>query len=212
MKITKFGHCCLLIEEQGVRILTDPGMYTTKQNELKNIDILLITHEHGDHYHIDSVKEIVKNNPNIEIITNTAVGKLLDKEGIKYQIIEHEGGMTIKNISIGGFGNEHIEIYDPIIPRVQNTGYMIAEKFFYPGDVFFNPQIPVDVLALPVAGPWCKVKDTIEYALSIKPRIVFPVHDAVLKNPGMSHRVPGLALEKNNIKFVVFDLEKEYEL
>ncbi|MBI2052837.1 MAG: MBL fold metallo-hydrolase, partial [Candidatus Ryanbacteria bacterium] len=29
MKITKFGHCCLLIKENGVRILTDPGTYST---------------------------------------------------------------------------------------------------------------------------------------------------------------------------------------
>ena len=38
MNITKLGHCCLLIEEKGLRILTDPGAYSTGQNEIKNID------------------------------------------------------------------------------------------------------------------------------------------------------------------------------
>ena len=46
MKITKFGHCCLLVEENGVRILTDPGIYSTQQNEIKNIDILYLEHLH----------------------------------------------------------------------------------------------------------------------------------------------------------------------
>ena len=58
MKITKFGHCCLLIEENGVRILTDPGTYSTQQSEVKNIDFVLITHEHADHFHIDSLKAL----------------------------------------------------------------------------------------------------------------------------------------------------------
>lgn len=52
MKITKFGHCCLLIEENGVRILTDPGTYSTQQSEVKNIDFVLITHEHADHFQL----------------------------------------------------------------------------------------------------------------------------------------------------------------
>jgi len=30
MKITKLGHCCLLIETKGKRVLTDPGSYTVK--------------------------------------------------------------------------------------------------------------------------------------------------------------------------------------
>jgi len=33
----------LIIEEAGLRILTDPGIFTTEQNEVKNIDIILIT-------------------------------------------------------------------------------------------------------------------------------------------------------------------------
>lgn len=56
MKVTKFGHCCLLIEEEGLRILTDPGSYSTRQNDVQNIDVILITHEHPDHLHIESLK------------------------------------------------------------------------------------------------------------------------------------------------------------
>ncbi len=89
MKITKLGHCCLIIEDQGKRILTDPGTYSTLQNEVKNIDIVLITHEHADHYHLDSLKIVLQNNPNAKIITNSTVGALLEKEGISYSILEH---------------------------------------------------------------------------------------------------------------------------
>ncbi|MEK6878040.1 MAG: MBL fold metallo-hydrolase [Nanoarchaeota archaeon] len=60
MNITKYGHCCLLIDINGVRILTDPGNYSTMQDTAENVDFILITHEHSDHLHIDSVKTILK--------------------------------------------------------------------------------------------------------------------------------------------------------
>ena len=62
MKITKLGHCCLIVKEGNITILTDPGSYTTDQNTVKGIDIVLITHEHGDHFHVESLKAILKNN------------------------------------------------------------------------------------------------------------------------------------------------------
>ena len=87
MRITKLGHCCLIIEEAGVRIMTDPGMFSTAQNDVKNIDVVLITHEHQDHLHIDSLKTVLKNNPGVKVITNRGAGKLLEKEGISYEIL-----------------------------------------------------------------------------------------------------------------------------
>ncbi|HZX00938.1 MAG TPA: MBL fold metallo-hydrolase, partial [Candidatus Paceibacterota bacterium] len=65
MKVTKFGHCCLLIEENGLRVLTDPGVYSEAQNEVTGINVVLITHEHQDHFHLDSMREIIKNNPEV---------------------------------------------------------------------------------------------------------------------------------------------------
>ena len=49
MKITKFGHSCLLVEEGGARILLDPGKYSILQNNVENVDAIVITHEHQDH-------------------------------------------------------------------------------------------------------------------------------------------------------------------
>ena len=61
MKITKFGHCCLLIETKGKRVLTDPGSYTVEaHSKITDIDYLLFTHEHQDHYHLESLKVLRK--------------------------------------------------------------------------------------------------------------------------------------------------------
>jgi hypothetical protein len=63
---------------------------------------------------------------------------------------------------------------------VENTGYMVANKFYFPGDNFHNPNKPVDVLALPVAGPWMKISEAIDFAKAVKPRMAFGVHDGMI--------------------------------
>jgi len=203
MIIKKFGHCCLLIEIDGVKILTDPGMFTTAQNELTGVDAILVTHEHQDHLHVESVKEILKNNPGTKVITNSGVGKKLAEAGIPYTIVEGRGTIEIEGIAIEAFDCKHEELFEES-GMVQNTGYFIADKLFYPGDAYCDPQQPVEILALPIAGPWCRLPDAIRYALRVKPKFAFPVHDGNLNwkfGAGVTHRLPEQVLKSHNIEF-----------
>jgi L-ascorbate metabolism protein UlaG (beta-lactamase superfamily) len=204
MKITKFGHCCLLLEENGLQILTDPGSYTTEQDSVTNIDIVLITHEHQDHLHLDSVQKIIENNPQAQIITNTAVASLLKEAGIECSVLKDKENRHIDGIIIEAYEAPHALMHSSL-PRVTNTGFFIGEKLFYPGDALINPQKPVEILALPVAGPWIKIGESIDYALELKPKKCFPVHDGGLKEPGFIHRVTKLVLEPQNIEFTFID-------
>ena len=208
MKITKFGHCCLLIEEKGLRILTDPGSYSTMQNDVKDIDIVLITHEHQDHFHIESVKQLLKNNPQAKIITNSAVGALLAKENIAFTLVADGQKSNEKGIVFEGMGKEHATIYKDI-GKVENTSYFIGERLFYPGDALYNPHRPVEILALPVAGPWMKISEAIDYLLALSPKKAFPVHDAVLSSPQSA--VATITRAIGNISSVIsLEIGKEY--
>ncbi len=211
MKITKFGHCCLLIEDKGKRILVDPGSYTTEQNTVKNIDFILITHEHQDHFHLDSLKQVLKNNPEAKIITNNGVGTLLAKENIDFILIEHGQSFDADGVSIEGFGEKHAYIR-PGVPQADNTGYFIANRFFYPGDAFTNPNKAIDMLALPVAGPWLKISDVIEYVELLKPKNCFPVHDGMMNEFGQEYfkRTLPSALAMTNI--ILPKINEEFEV
>lgn len=200
-----------MIEEGGLRILTDPGSYSTLPDGLDNIDLVLITHEHQDHLHVDSLKIILKNNPQAKVLTNKSVGSILEKEGIAYQLIEHGQSVIEKGVLIEGFGKEHAVIY-PTIPLTENIGFFIAEKLFYPGDVLTEPSHPVEILALPVAGPWLKLSEAIDYALKLKPKVCFPVHDGILKSPGLSYKLPSIILEPQGIRFIAMEEGKGYEV
>ncbi len=212
MKIKKLGHCCLIIETKGVRIMTDPGNYSTLQNQEKNIDIVLITHEHPDHLHIDSLKQVVLNNPGVKIITNTSVDKLLEAESIGFVVVDDTKNITEGSILIEGYGSKHEEIYE-VFGQVENTGYFIDNRLFYPGDAFYNPNRPIEILALPVVGPWMKLKQAIEYALLLKPKVAFPVHDGMLvpTRMGPVHTIPQKILEPAGIEFVALTEGDEHE-
>ncbi len=211
MKITKLGHCCLLLDINGVKFLTDPGNYTTAQNEVRGIDFVVITHEHTDHLHVDSLKIVMQNNPQAKIITNASVGKILDKENIPYEKVSDREKTDAKGIEIAGYGTTHAMIFKDY-EQVENTGYLFDGKLFYPGDAFYNPQIPLDILAFPITAPWSKISESVEYVLEIKPRLAFPVHDGNVIRHGLTTRLPEMFFGKAGIQMVSLEIGKETEL
>ncbi len=200
MKIKKLGHSCLLIEEGEGKLLTDPGNMSTAQEKLTGITVVLISHEHKDHFHIESLKTVLQNNPHAEVFTNKAVGKLLAKEEIRFTLLEHRQKKLVSGFLIEGFGEKHAEIL-PGVPPVANTGYFINEKLYFPGDAFFNPKVEIEALALPVCAPWLKLSEAIAYCIEVNPRIAFPIHDGFLKIAGPFHSLPEQELKKADIEF-----------
>ncbi len=212
MKITKLGHCCLIINIRGVRFLTDPGNYTTAQDTVTDIDYVVISHEHTDHLHVESLKKVLVNNPKAQVITNAAVGKILEKESVPFIKVANGDSFDASGVPISGHGVNHAPIYRDFL-NVENTGYFFDNTFFTPGDAFEGPGKPVDILALPVSGPWCNIEDAIDCALAIKPRIAFGIHDGNLKSTvGATKYIPEMFLPKNGIQFVILELGKESEL
>ena len=61
--------------------------------------------------------------------------------------------------------------------------------------------------------PWCTIAQAVDYALEIKPRVVFPVHDGnLVRQNGITVRLPNIELPKVGIKFMALELGKETEL
>ena len=59
MKITKYPQSCLLVETNNKKILIDAGGLKYQEKFLDNwktVDLVLITHKHGDHIKIDVLK------------------------------------------------------------------------------------------------------------------------------------------------------------
>lgn len=180
MIITKFGHSCLLIEEGDARILIDPGKWSEGHTGLMNLDAVFITHEHPDHCHRESLQEILRNNPNVSIVTNAGTGKRLTEAGIAFSLLENGQTVSIRGVSVQAAGKDHAIIHHTF-PHFDNTGYLIAGRFFHPGDSLeVVPNTPIEILALPAAAPWMKLSDAIEYAEKVQPKTCILVHDGFL--------------------------------
>ena len=64
MKITKYAQLTFLIENSmGNRLLIDPGQYNYDNgfspSDFGRVDVLIVTHKHGDHHQIEAEKEII---------------------------------------------------------------------------------------------------------------------------------------------------------
>lgn len=205
MQITKLGHCCLLVEDQEVRMLTDPGIFSVEQaSAVRNIHFVLITHEHRDHFHIDSLREVLAHNPSARVVTNRAVGLLLRAEGIPHETLVHGEYRSFGGVMVEGFGEWHAEFHSSL-PSVENTGFFLGNKLYYPGDSFFLPPKRPEILALPVAGPWMKIAEAIDFALELRPKLAFPVHDAILKDPKLGSRWPGEVLPGKGVEWRILE-------
>lgn len=204
MKITKLNHCCLVLEFDGMKIVTDPGSFSAEEvKSVRGANVILITHEHQDHFHTESIATLLKNNPDAKVVSNSAVAKLLEAEKVACTVVGDGQSTEINGVLIEGFGKDHAIVYGEM-GKCENTGYFVANKFYFPGDNFYNPGKPVDVLALPTAGPWMKISEAIDFVKAVKPRMAFPVHDGMIV-PGFGGFVARMFetfLKEDGITFV----------
>ena len=209
MKIKKIGHSCLLINEGGLNILTDPGTYTADAvKNLTGIDVVLVCDEHQDHFDVPTIEALLKNNPGLRIVTQKAVNKLLADKNIKSEILLDKQTVEIKGVKFEGCGEKHALLHSSI-PQSDNTGYIISDRFFYPGDALTVPHKQIEILALPVSGPWLKSAEVIDYVLAVKPKFCFPVHDS-MGGGGFMGMMIGRITEKQGIKMLDPQNEMEF--
>jgi L-ascorbate metabolism protein UlaG (beta-lactamase superfamily) len=186
MRITKYGHGCLLIEEREARILIDPGVFSTGFEELANLDAVLITHQHPDHLKLENLLALAQKNPGLKVFADEgSVQKIEDQETLDVHAVHAGEEFEVAGVRVQVVGTDHAVIH-PTMPGIPNVGYLIAKRFFDPGDNFTLPGEPVDVLALPIGAPWLKISEVIDYVLAIRPEVAIPIHDAVLAMPEMN--------------------------
>ena len=182
MKLTKYEHACFTVEKDGEILVVDPGGYTTDFIAPEGVVAVVITHIHGDHFDRDLLDSIIDKNPGALIIGPEDVVKQI--ETFETRPVDASDSVEVGGFNLEFFGGQHAVIH-PSLPIAQNVGVMINDLIYYPGDSFATPDgRPVDTLALPVAGPWMKISEAIDFALAVKPRFMFPTHDAVLSDVG----------------------------
>lgn len=175
MRVTKYVHSCLLVEDDDSAVLFDPGQMSWESrlldiDKLQRLDSIIITHEHFDHYYDLFVRALKEKFPDTEIITTPSLAEKLN--AADFTNVKSIGTAAVEIVEAP---HESMEPLAPG-PTVQNIGVNYKGLLTHPGDSY-HILSSKDIFALPLAGPWGAAIDGIRLATALKPKIILPIHD-----------------------------------
>ncbi|MFY8026632.1 MAG: MBL fold metallo-hydrolase [Aquiluna sp.] len=192
MRISKYEHALLIVEQSAAQLVIDPGSYSNLP-ELQNVVAVVFTHLHDDHTSQEHAQTISRNFPAVKMFgTQEVVEKLT---GLDVQAVYHGDHYEVGPFQIDFYGDLH-QVIHRSIPLVQNVGVMINSRLYYPGDSYTFPEQSVEILACPTSAPWLRISDVIDFLDLIRPKKCFATHNALLSEQGH-------ALQNNRVQQIV---------
>lgn len=176
IRITFIGHGTLMITYAGSVIHIDPVSMYADYETLPKADIILVTHEHGDHLDSKAIQALTTSRT--MLITNQASAKNLSKASVM-----KNGDIR----ALTGIGIEAVPAYNPekqFHPKGNGNGYVLnmgGKRVFIAGDTENVPEIKVlddiDIAFLPMNLPFTMTPEQIaDTAKAMKPKILYPYH------------------------------------
>lgn len=180
-KITINCHSSIKIEGEKI-IYVDPYCI---EEETHNADLIFITHDHYDHFEVDSIKKLLKEETLI-IIPNRILKKAIESKIDRKLIIGVNPG---EDYCFNGTNVKTVASYNirkEFHPKSNYwVGYIIEqdnEKIYIAGDSDATEEmkkVECDIAMLPIGGKYTmNVKEAAEVANIIKPKHVIPTHYA----------------------------------
>lgn len=179
------GHGTLMFKFNDLVIHIDPVMREADYTSLPDADLILVTHEHGDHLDINAINHIKKENTRV-VMTKTCLEQL---EDFQANVFKNGDGGAIHGIEIRAIPAYNIEHTRPngmpFHPKGVGNGYIL--KF---GDTFVliggdTENIPeykdlgleLAVAFLPMNLPYTMTPGMVaDAARTLKPAILYPYH------------------------------------
>lgn len=182
LRMTFVGHGSLMLSFGGKTIHVDPDSRLADYAKLPKADLVLITHEHGDHCDAKALDLIMTEKT--ALVTNEGCAA-----GRKNRIVMHNGEAR----TVEGFHIRAVPAYNlvhmrsegvPYHPKGVGNGYVVDfadKKVYVAGDTENIPEMKalegIDVAFLPMNLPYTMTPEMVAAASrSFNPRILYPYH------------------------------------
>ncbi len=180
LKITFLGHATLAFEYDGKLIYIDPVKQYGDFSKFPKADLVLVTHEHGDHLDPVSIAALRKDDTAI-LLNESSRKKLRYGEALEHDRIGQAAGLSIRAVPAynvtQGRANYH--------PKERgDNGYVVTVgdlRIYVAGDTEPIPEMArlgeIDIAFLPMNLPFTMTPEqTAEAARIVKPKILYPYH------------------------------------
>jgi L-ascorbate metabolism protein UlaG (beta-lactamase superfamily) len=192
VRLIRFPQSCLVVEVAGARLAIDPGTFVTARfglDDLGPLDAVLYTHRHADHLDVDLVDEL--RSAGVALYGNADVVALLGDA--RCHLLEDGKPSTIAGVEVLPRDLPHVVMVDGS-PGPPNTGFLLADTLFHPGDGMELTGLHAPVAAVPIAGPSISFRDAYRLVQRLGAQHVVPIHyDAFVADPAHFARVCDLA-------------------
>lgn len=183
LNIRWFGHSSFLIEGDKT-VYIDPYVLPAGS---KKADIILVTHEHFDHFDRSKIKELLKQSTEVIIPPGCASG--LD---CKFKIIREEETIELDSVKVTAVPAYNVNKFRmgniPFHAKGEGFGYILGMngvKVYHASDTDFIPEmkkVKADIAILPIGGTYTMdCREAAEAANAIKPKVVIPMHYNTIK-------------------------------
>ncbi len=201
IRVTYIGHASLLIEIDGVRVLTDPVL-RRRFGHLRRVvdepvadatgdlDAVLVSHAHHDHLDVPSLRALPGSPP---VFGPEPVAGPVRKAGLQPRVLAHGATAEFGSVAVEVTDAEHDGRRWPLPGRNRDAfGFVLRGgggegSVYFAGDTGLNAGFssigPVTVALLPVAGWGPKLgpghmgpDEAAEVARIIDPDVAIPIH------------------------------------
>ena len=183
LKITFIGHGTLMMEYNGKIIHIDPFSATADYSKMPKADLVLITHEHYDHFEPKTIEMISTDK------TQVVINKNCQNDFPKGIVMNNGDVKTFLDIKVEAVPAYNIvhkrdDTGNPFHPKGEGNGYVLTFddlKVYVAGDTENIPEMKnlkdIDIAFLPMNLPYTMTPEMVfDAAKMFNPKILYPYH------------------------------------